>query len=143
MFRPDPKIKTTRKKQLAYSRPFLIALLDGAYSKWLRLSESKNGKCECFTCGNTWDWKTMECGHFISRKWLSTRWFHMNTRPQCHDCNSHKMGNLGIFERKLKEIYGDAAIEQMKIYSKKEFKISRLDLVSQIEMYRELLKSAA
>jgi hypothetical protein len=43
----------------------------------------------------------MQCGHFIPRAHMFTRFSEDNTRPQCKNCNEHKDGNLIAFAEHL------------------------------------------
>ena len=65
----------------------LIKKLDKIFSVYIRVSSSVDGFVKCCTCGKPGHWKTMDCGHFIPRKNISTRYLEQNCAPQCKDCN--------------------------------------------------------
>lgn len=72
----------------------LVDDLDAVYSRVIRLKEAdENGIVQCYTCPDSYHWKYMDCGHFIPRDNMSTRFNEMNTKPQCKKCNQMKDGN--------------------------------------------------
>lgn len=77
--------------------------LDAVYSQWVRISAAdSNGVCACYTCGAKYNYKEMDCGHFLKRSLLSTRFLPANTKPQCKTCNQYKDGNEIAFEKHLR-----------------------------------------
>ena len=72
------------KKSKIPVRSKLVKKLDIVFSKYVRLSNAdKNGNCTCVTCNNTFYWKEIQAGHFMSRKHYSIRWDERNVKPQC------------------------------------------------------------
>ena len=58
--------------------------LDKWFSLYIRLrGVDDNGNNQCCTCGTIDNWKKLQCGHFVSRKHLATRFHEMNCFPQC------------------------------------------------------------
>lgn len=72
---------------------------------------------KCFTCGVTTD---LEVGHFISRRFLATRWDLDNCHLQCKRCNRELHGNLKVYEERLRA----AGIDPDKLREKSRTKIS-------------------
>jgi hypothetical protein len=66
-----------------------------------RLGSDKSGMCKCFTCDTTRLWKHMQCGHFIPRQHLTTRWLLENAKPQCKMCNELEGGRYDEFKIRL------------------------------------------
>lgn len=96
--------KNAGKQRDEEAFPELIAELDKLVSRYVRLSRSdKNGICRCFTCGVKGTWQEMDCGHFIKRGNMYLRHDLRNLRPQCHNCNRRKDGNIIAFARNLNE----------------------------------------
>lgn len=56
----------------------------------------------------------MDCGHFIPREFLGTKWDLRNNKPQCISCNRFKHGNLKVYERELIKEYGGGIIDELK-----------------------------
>ena len=80
----------------------LILDIDRIVSRYVRLAAAgKDLKCDCYTCSTRKSWTVMQCGHFISRKHLATRWDLANMKPQCSYCNINLYGNLEVYAEKL------------------------------------------
>jgi hypothetical protein len=76
--------------------------LDAVFSQVVRLSHAdRYGTVECYTCGTKRPWKQMQCGHFIPRIHMLTRFSEDNCKPQCPTCNMMKDGNLIAFAKHL------------------------------------------
>ena len=76
---------------------------DKWFSLYIRLKYADwRGYVKCYTCSHTAEYnKGMQCGHFASRRHLSTRFDEENCRVQCMACNVFKRGNMNIFAEKL------------------------------------------
>lgn len=82
----------------------LIEDLDFIFSQYIRLKYAdKDGIVECFTSGKKFHWTKIQCGHFIPRGNLATRWLEQNCRPQSEYDNCFLNGKLDVFESKLEE----------------------------------------
>lgn len=83
--------------------PILKQKLDKAFSELIRMSHADdNGMVTCIDgCGKTGHWKTFDCGHFVDRDKLPTRWHMDNCRPQNPVCNRMKTGKRYEFGRAL------------------------------------------
>jgi hypothetical protein len=78
--------------------------LDWIHSRMVRLlGSNEKGIGECFTCGAKAHFSLLQCGHFVPRAALATRWFLLNTRVQCKHCNEFLDGNTEVYEQKLNE----------------------------------------
>ena len=123
------KISTLKKK------------LDSVFSKFTRYKYSDdNGNVVCYTCGKIGVVKTMQCGHFVSRQYLATRWDEDNVRVQCWGCNGFGNGRLLDFEEKLVKELSKDKVEELKM---KRHKIVKLDVKwynEHIQCYEEKLK---
>ena len=82
--------------------------LDKWFSLYIRLREATDeGMVQCFTCGKVAHYKSgMQCGHFQSRRFLSTRWDEKNCQVQCVGCNMFKSGEQWQFGMQLNAKYG-------------------------------------
>lgn len=97
-----PKIKNLKKK------------LDEVFSKYIRQKYADSeGMVECYTCPTKKHWKEMQCGHFISRSYLATRFDEDNCRPQDVGCNVFGNGKAVEFARKLADELGDGTVEKL------------------------------
>lgn len=83
--------------------PALKAKLDKAFSELIRLTHADDqGMVTCIDgCGKTGHWKDFDCGHFVHRDKLPTRWDMDNCRPQAQYCNRKQDGKPYEFGRAL------------------------------------------
>lgn len=124
--RNTTKVKTTAK---------LKKELDRLFSLYVRAIYPKR----CYTCGTQSD--RLQCGHYISRQYLVTRWDTRNCRPQCWGCNGYGKGQPLIFEENLKKEYGNDLVEEMKASRHQVLKLDRVWYEEQIHKYVTLLKT--
>jgi hypothetical protein len=115
------------------ARNKLIGKLDRLFSIIVRNRNSSDGLNTCYTCGQVFPIKELQCGHFISRRYFATRWNFDNARPQCNSCNVMKQGNLQVFEQKLRNEIGDDKVNSLIRDAKQITKFSTF------ELYRLLL----
>jgi hypothetical protein len=117
----------------------LIEQADAVVSKYVRMSNAVGGVCQCYTCNAVGRWQDMDCGHFIPRANLFTRFDVVrNLRVQCHYCNRVKRGQTIIFGRKLneeREGLADLLIEESTLV----YKLTRDEVKSIIVEYSEKL----
>lgn len=122
-----------RKSKSAPTTAKLKKELDRVFSIYIRLKFPKR----CYTCGKV-D-VTLQCGHFVSRQYLATRWSEDNCRPQCVGCNLFGNGQLLDFEENLKKELGDEFVENMKKTRHQILKLDRQWYLEKIEHYKSLL----
>lgn len=80
----------------------LIDDLDIIFSQLIRLKYADEfGMVKCYTCDDVKHWKHMQCGHFVPRAEMPTRFSEKNCRPQCKSCNEGVRGNLLVFAERL------------------------------------------
>lgn len=117
---------------------------DKVFSDWIRQSSANqySGLNSCRTCNAVHHWKELQCGHFISRVHLATRWDERNCAPQCYACNVLRRGNPGEFSLHLIRKFGGPMILQELVDKKREsVKYSRADLIALIESYKQKLEA--
>lgn len=94
--------------------PIMQKKLDKAWSVFIRLSNAnEDGVCFCITCGKAHHWKAIDCGHFVDRDHLPTRWHKVNCKPQCIECNRFKTGKRYQFGMALNKAYGVGTAEYL------------------------------
>ncbi len=116
------------------SRKGLIKKLDAIFSEYIRLrTANANGFVECVTCGKQDYWRSMDCGHFISRKFMSTRWHEDNCQVQCKSCNVFRYGEQYKYSLWL----GAKKSDHLYKLSKQTLKLFDYDIQDMIEIYKE------
>jgi hypothetical protein len=115
------------------TRTSLIKKLDTVFSIYIRRRYAINDIAKCVTCGKEDNWKSLQCGHFMSRKHLSTRWNEDNCQVQCAGCNVFRYGEQYKFSLYL----GDKLSEQLHIQSKQICKFTDVELQEKIDYYTQ------
>lgn len=103
---------------------------------YIRTRGESSGYNQCYTCNRVYEWGILQCGHFMSRRFMNTRWHPVNCWPQCNDCNVVKSGNLVIYEAKLRAQFGDEAIDELIALARSTDKVREEDIASVIKKYR-------
>jgi len=125
---PVKKKGLKRPKQPSQAK--LKKELDRVFSLYIRSKYKK----ECYTCGKRN--VTLQCGHFVSRQYLATRWDENNCRPQCVGCNMFGGGKPLDFEERLKKELGDETVEKMKKSRHQVLKLDRQWYLTSIALYK-------
>jgi hypothetical protein len=115
--------------------------LDKWFSLFIRLRfATKEGLCQCVTCGKVSHYKKMQNGHFQSRRHHATRWNQKNCAVQCVGCNCFKQGEQFKFSLYLEGRYGEGTAKELEYLAKQITKISRSDYEENISYYKDLVK---
>jgi hypothetical protein len=118
------------------SRKTLITKLDRVFSEYIRRRKAKNDIAECVTCGKKDHWKSLQAGHFMSRKHYSTRWDERNVEVQCVSCNVYRYGE----QYKFSKFLGDDLADELLALSRETRKFSNFELEEMIEQYCERIE---
>lgn len=121
------------------TRSKLIKKLDNIFSIYIRRRNSVDDIAECFTCGKKDNWKNLQCGHFQSRRYYSTRWDKLNCQVQCPRCNVFNQGEQYLFGQKLDEIFGAGTSNELMLKAKHLNKLSTNDIKELINLYKNLV----
>lgn len=119
------------------------AKLDKVFSEYIRLRNAdSNGFCRCVTCGKHFHWTKIQNGHYMSRKYMSTRFSEMNCHPQCMPCNVMNHGNIPVYRMWLVKRYGQDEVERLEFTAlNKVAKISEWEYRQMIEYYTKLVQT--
>lgn len=109
---------------------------DKYFSLYIRKLNSVNDYCVCITCGRSFHWKNIDCGHFISRAFQATRYDEKNVSPQCKHCNRFSQGVQFQFSLAIDKKYGAGMAEKLLMKSKMYCKRNRYDYEFIADMYR-------
>lgn len=102
------KKKTTDLKKKS---PNLKNKLDTVFSRFIRLRDArKDGTFQCISCGRILPLDQADCGHYINRQHMSTRFSEKNCNAQCRSCNRFDEGNMQGYRRGLILKYGEPAV---------------------------------
>lgn len=116
--------------------------LDKVFSIFIRTRNAdENGYVKCFTCSTVDHWKSVDCGHFQSRRHNSTRWDEKNCQVQCKGCNIFRQGEQFKFAKALDEKFGKGAAEKLEIKSRNTCKFSRFEYELLIQDYEQKIKN--
>ena len=116
--------------------------LDKWFSLYIRLRDASDlGMCQCFTCGKVDHYKKMQCGHFQSRKHLSTRWDLKNCQVQCAGCNVFRYGEQYKFSLNLDAKYGEGTSEELEFLSRQTWKITRTEYRDFVFYYKSIVEN--
>jgi hypothetical protein len=120
-------LKKTSGKTPTKPKVKTVAQLKKEADKWwskatrYRFAEQHDGEwyANCITCGAFSLISKLQCGHFISRQYNSTRFVEQNTAPQCLTAESN-VEMYGNYKRSIADvIIGDAILAfDDKSYSK-------------------------
>ena len=121
------------KKKATKTTGKLKKELDAVFSKYIRAKYP----AICYTCKATN--KTLQCGHFVSRQYLATRWEELNAKPQCVGCNLFGNGMPLDFEENLKKELGEQVVEELKQRRHQILKLTPAWYEEEIQKYTELL----
>ena len=113
----------------------LKKLLDAIFSKYIRAKYPKR----CYTCGK--QGVSLQCGHFIARSYLATRFDEDNCRPQCVGCNIFGGGKPLDFEENLIAEIGRKRVELLKKSRHQITKHTPDWYEKQIDTYQTLLEA--
>ena len=114
-------MRRSRNKSLAKKKA------DKYFSLYIRTKESRNGVCRCITCGEWHAIDKIHLGHFMSRRYQSTRYDEKNCAPQCAYCNTFNQGEQFRFGQWINKTYGEGTAEKLEQKSKMICKRTQAD----------------
>jgi len=126
-----------RVKQVALST--LRHKLDKVFSEFIRKRDSDphTGIGRCVTCGAPGHWKDFQCGHYIKRRFLGTRWIPANCHMQCGTCNGTRRGAEPEHAAYLVKTYGPPILDELLGLKRSSPRFNRQDLLAMIAHYSE------
>ena len=115
--------------------------LDKWFSLYIRIRDADDlGFVRCFTSGRFYHYKNIHAGHFMSRKYLSTRWCGTNVQPQSIGDNLFGQGEQYKFSVALDSKYGEGTAEELELTARTIMKVSRIDYEEKISYYKDLVE---
>lgn len=136
------KKKSDKPKKRQASQATLVKKLDKVFSQYIRLRDSDaNGYCRCISCNRVHYWKDIQNGHYMSRRYLSTRFDEMNCNAQCVACNIFNQGNIQMYRQNLIKKIGEKNVDYLEYKAKGTIKrYSIFELQELIKYYSVLVK---
>ena len=89
-----------------------LSIADIYFSRYIRHRDSVDGYCTCPVCGERMALSMLECGHFIKRRNLSTRWYEDNAMAICKWCNTKMESDIELSDRYAKVIFDRIGAER-------------------------------
>lgn len=118
----------------------LIRKMDKVFSEYIRKRDSKDGYFNCCSCGLLKEYSQADAGHFINRRWMSTRWREDNVHAQCRSCNRFDEGNSVGYTFFMINKYGKKHVEYLTALKQETMLYSDFDLELMIKKYKEKTK---
>lgn len=115
--------------------------LDDVFSEFIRLRDSRDdGTFVCISCGRLLPYDQADCGHYINRKHMSTRFSEKNCNAQCRSCNRFDEGNIQGYRRGLIAKYGEPVVLMLEASKNQINKLSEFEYKAMIDHYRKEVK---
>ena len=121
-------------------KPDLKAKLDKVFSEYIRKRDTRNGVFKCISCGRILPYEQADCGHYINRKHMATRFDEMNCNAQCRSCNRFDEGNIQGYRRGLVALYGEQQVTLLEAKKHNLRKYSDFEYEVLIKHYKEEIK---
>lgn len=116
------------KKQNSH-RQVLKNRLDKNFSTWVRHRDG-----QCVICGST---SNLQCGHYLSRIFVHTRWHEKNAHAQCARCNRIHEQDPAPYTWYMIERYGDGVLMELSSLAHRPDKVPDEELARLDSIYRE------
>lgn len=122
-------------------KPDLKAKLDKVFSLYIRLRDSKPFGYKffkCISCGEIKPFEKGDCGHYINRQHMNTRFDEMNCNAQCRHCNRFMEGNIQNYRKGLVAKYGEQRVILLEAKQGITRKFSDFEYEQLIKYYKAL-----
>lgn len=118
-----------------------LTKLDTVFSIYIRKRDSVDGIIMCISCGKPVKWEQSDCGHYINRKHMATRFDEQNCNAQCRSCNRFDEGNIQGYRRGLIRKIGEKAIQLLEIRKFNTCKLSQSEINILEKYYKQKTKA--
>ncbi len=95
---------------------------------------------KCCTCTHTGHWKEFDCGHFISRRHLATKFSEINNHCQCKGCNGFGSGRQYEYSLFIDRTYGKGQAELLLAMSRNAVKFGQFEIDIMEKEYKKKIK---
>ena len=116
--------------------------LDRVYSIYIRMRDADDyGRVKCCTCDMVAHWSEMDCGHYISRYNLSTRFDERNCHAQCKRCNQFHGGMEFEHLLYIRSRYGLKIPFELEGLAHEPIKLMQHEIDELVEVYKQKIKN--
>lgn len=130
-----------KKASGARKKPDLKGKLDKVFSLYIRLRDAMpGGYFRCISCGQIKPFEQADCGHFVNRQHMSTRFDEMNCNAQCRKCNRFMEGNIQDYRKGLIRKYGEKAVILLEAKKHRTRKYTDFEYNELIKYYSALVE---
>jgi len=118
-----------------------IRKLDRVFSEFIRLRDTDDrGVTKCISCGRLVKYEDTDCGHYINRAEMSTRYDEKNCNAQCRHCNRFREGNALGYTRGLIKKYGEGVLTELEVKKNNVTKLTDFEGELLVKYYRRKVK---
>lgn len=117
-----------------------VKKLDRVFSQFIRKRDTKDGWGKCCSCGKRIAYEKGDCGHFINRRFMATRWREDNSHFQCRRCNRFEEGNGVGYTLFMIDKYGREHVEYLRVLKNETMRFSVGEIELMIKDYKQKLK---
>lgn len=138
--KPKKAKEKAKTKSAKPSITTLVRKLDKEFSLYIRLRDSRPFGYKyfrCISCGQIKPFEQMDCGHFIGRTHMSTRFDEQNCNGECRGCNRFDASHMIYYERNLEKKIGKDKIDMLIARGKQTKKWTAWELQILIAHYEE------
>lgn len=116
--------------------------LDRVFSQYIRLRDmiGNTRTFQCISCGKIKPINQADCGHYINRQHMSTRYNEMNCNAQCRSCNRFDEGNMQGYRSHLVWKYGENKVLLLESMKYETRKYTEFEYKALIEHYKKEVK---
>ena len=119
-----------------------LSKLDKVFSEYIRRRDADDyGRVKCCTCDMVAHWSEMDCGHFIPRTHLSTRFDEMNCHSQCKTCNQIMVGEMPKHGLYITQRYSIDTVSKLIAKSRKATHLMQHEIDELVEVYKQKIKN--
>ena len=120
-----------------------------AFSKYIRVRDAYkttgfDEKCVCITCGQTFETLTghncIQAGHFIQGRLNGILFEEKGCHGQCRGCNVWANGRTPIYEKFMRETYGQEVIDDLWEKARSTVQYKTHDYLEIEDKYKQKLK---
>ena len=139
----DELLEQRERVRRTYSRGNVMRKADTAFSLYIRTRDAQPYQGQyfkCISCGKILPIDRADCGHYINRQHMATRYSELNCNAQCAHCNRFDEGNIQGYRQGLVEKIGEDKVILLEALKHQTNKLSEFDLEQIAKHYREEVK---